>query len=301
MMLIWLARKQQESQLSFMTSASLVGLYLLLIFIAGRWDITGFWLRYIWIILLIGLLLFRLTKHRNYPLFDVAGIKAGISFSVKIAVILSMAFAIWQVRNNNTFKGEVVELAHPLKLPFWYVIHGGSNGFMNPHRHVRAQEYAVDMTTLNLLGLRAIGLIPSDLTKYSAYGAEVTAPCNGRVIATENTLPDLNPLEMDSVNLAGNHVTISCKGVVVMLAHLMHGSITVDFDAEIEVGDIIGRIGNGGNSTEPHLHIHAIREPPHGLSDLDEILFSGEAVPIIFNREFLTRNSVGNYLKAFHR
>ena len=299
LMLIWLVRKQQRSLLSFLIAACFVGSFLSLIFISTRWDITGFWLRYIWIALFIVAFAIGFSRHRNRSFFaHTSLLQTGLK-SVQVVLIFLMIFSIWQMRSNAAFKGEAVKLAMPLKGVSWYVVNGGSNAFMNPHRHVRAQEYAVDITILNSLSQRAIGLIPTDLTRYSAFGTEVTAPCDGRVIAMENNLPDQRPLQMDSANLAGNHVTIACKDVVVMLAHLKRGSVVVALGGEIQTGGRIGEIGNSGNTTEPHLHIHAVRQPTQGTQKLEEVLFTGDPVPMIFDNEFLTRNSFGTSKQAF--
>lgn len=300
-MLIWLVRKQQPSLFSFLIATCFVGSFLLLIFISARWDITGFWLRYIWIVLFIVAFAIGFSKHRNRPFFAHTSLLQTTLKSVQVVLIFLIMFSIWQMRSNAAFKSEAVELAMPLKGVTWYVIHGGSNAFMNPHRHVRAQEYAVDITILNSLSQRAIGLIPTDLTRYSAFGIEVTAPCDGRVIAMESNLPDQTPLQMDSANLAGNYVTIACKGVVVMLAHLKRGSVAVTLGSEIQTGGRIGEIGNSGNTTEPHLHIHAVRQPPQAAQKLEEVLFSGEPVPMTFDNEFLTRNNFGTSKQTFSR
>ncbi len=39
---------------------------------------------------------------------------------------------------------------------------------------------------------------------------------------------------------------------------------------------VIGKVGNSGNSSEPHLHIHAEKD--------------GEGIPVLFDSRFLKRN-----------
>ncbi|MGI9182408.1 MAG: hypothetical protein ACR2H9_18165 [Longimicrobiaceae bacterium] len=48
----------------------------------------------------------------------------------------------------------------------------------------------------------------------------------------------------------------------------------------------LGRVGNSGNTTQPHLHIHGERGGT-ATSILD-----GEGVPIRFDGHFLVRNSL---------
>ena len=65
---------------------------------------------------------------------------------------------------------------------------------------------------------------------------------------------------MDKEHPLGNCIIIqpaAQQNVRVVLAHLMHHSITVQSGSVVQAGEIIGRIGNSGNTTEPHLHIHA--------------------------------------------
>lgn len=52
-----------------------------------------------------------------------------------------------------------------------------------------------------------------------------------------------------------NHVTVMhADGSYAVYAHILYGSLAVAIGQEIEVGQVIGRIGNTGYSTGPHLH-----------------------------------------------
>lgn len=59
---------------------------------------------------------------------------------------------------------------------------------------------------------------------------------------------------------------------------MQKGSIVVKEGDEIKTGQALGKVGNSGNTSEPHLHIHAEKD--------------GLGVPITFNNRFLVRNSV---------
>lgn len=74
--------------------------------------------------------------------------------------------------------------------------------------------------------------------------------------------------------LAGNHVMIETPdGPVVAVCHLQRGSVQVKRGQSLRVGETLGRCGNSGNSTEPHVHLQAIDrvDMPHA-----------SAVPITF-------------------
>jgi len=112
------------------------------------------------------------------------------------------------------------------------------------------------------------------------------SPCDGVVVAARDDLPDLFPSEVDPENPFGNHVAIQCEDATVYLAHLLKGSVTVETGQKVRAGKILGRVGNSGNTTEPHLHVHA--ETGTYTGEL-----SGQpAMRIRFGKRFLVRNDV---------
>jgi murein DD-endopeptidase MepM/ murein hydrolase activator NlpD len=63
--------------------------------------------------------------------------------------------------------------------------------------------------------------------------------------------------EMASV--AGNHVVVRCEAGDVLLAHLRRGSVRVRAGARVTAGQVVGEVGNSGNSVAPHLHLQLSR------------------------------------------
>src|SRR3546814_15367827 len=49
-----------------------------------------------------------------------------------------------------------------------------------------------------------------------------------------------------------------------MLAHLRRGSVAVEAGQQVAAGDELGRCGNSGNTSEPHLHLHLQDAPVFG-------------------------------------
>jgi 6-phosphogluconolactonase (cycloisomerase 2 family) len=96
-------------------------------------------------------------------------------------------------------------------------------------------------------------------------------------------LSDFDPPERDRdrANLAGNHVVLQCKGAHIALAHFKKGSVTVQRGNSVQMGQKIGEVGNSGNTSEPHLHIHA--QTP---SENDSIM-GGDPLPMTFGGEYL--------------
>jgi hypothetical protein len=56
--------------------------------------------------------------------------------------------------------------------------------------------------------------------------------------------------------MLGNHVVLTvADGTHVAIAHLRRGSVAVAPGARVVAGQELGRVGNSGNSSEPHIHL----------------------------------------------
>ncbi|MFJ9816611.1 M23 family metallopeptidase [Streptomyces sp. NPDC101151] len=151
-------------------------------------------------------------------------------------------------------------VSQPLLFPLegsWYVLQGGG-GLLNHHAGFPEQRAAVDLVALGPQGTRTRR--GHDLTAYAAYGRPVLSPCRGRVISAATTIPDQHPGEIRYQPPYGNHVFLDTGRDIIKLAHLRPGSVAVRPGDEVEPGQLLGEVGNSGNSTEPHLHLHAERD-----------------------------------------
>jgi hypothetical protein len=181
-----------------------------------------------------------------------------------------------------------VALAFPLRSGTYVVTRGGSGRALNQHAAVKAQSFALDIVKINALGVRASGFLPADLPSYVIYGDPVFSPCAGEVIASVDKYDNQTPPSGDGEHVAGNHVVVYCDGVSVLLAHLKPGSVQVAQGARVSVGDRVAAVGNTGNTSEPHLHIHAVRGRE---TDFERIAWTGDPIPITFDGRFFVRNS----------
>lgn len=146
-----------------------------------------------------------------------------------------------------------------LKLPFsgdWTVLWGGRTPFLNYHVNTVADAYfAYDICALNN-GMPVVGS-PSSNSSYPCYGRDILAPAAGTVVEVvdgiaENVPGYPNP---NITEAAGNHVTIDHgNGEFSMLAHMQPHTITVHVGDHVTAGQTLGKCGNSGNSTQPHLH-----------------------------------------------
>jgi murein DD-endopeptidase MepM/ murein hydrolase activator NlpD len=125
-----------------------------------------------------------------------------------------------------------------------------------------AQRFAIDWVRVNDTDSTYSG----DRLKnenYIAEGNDALAVANGRVVAVKDGLPEnvpgVNsravPITLETVG--GNHVIIDIGGGrYAFYAHLKPGAIRVKVGDTVKKGQVIGLVGNTGNSTEPHLHFH---------------------------------------------
>jgi len=201
---------------------------------------------------------------------------------VRLLVMVLIGFffgrvAIGAIQAHSVPPG-AIEAGFPLTRGAYLVLQGGSHPAANYYVHDAKQRYAVDLAKLNGAGMRARGLYPDDAKAYAIFDEAVVSPCDGTVVSAVDAFPDAARISLDTKNPAGNHVVIRCAEADLTLAQLRRGSVAVRLGATVKRGTPIGRVGNSGNSTEPHLHIHADR--------------NGAGVPLRFDGRWLVRNSI---------
>jgi hypothetical protein len=199
---------------------------------------------------------------------------------VMVKVLIGLFFggvAIGVVAAHGVPDG-AVGMEFPLRDGAYLVQHGGSESAANMHVRDPKQRFGVDLVKLNAAGYRARGIYPRELSRYEIYGVEIVSPCDGTVVSTVDGLPDNIPGVVDEKNTAGNHVVLRCGDLDVLLAHMKQGSVAVVPKAAVRRGTRLGLVGNSGNTTEPHLHVHAER--------------GGNAVPVRFDGKWLVRNAI---------
>lgn len=145
-----------------------------------------------------------------------------------------------------------------------------------------ASSYAIDFVPVDETGRTApitVGTLlrPEPPGRFPGFGRPILAPVDGVVVAAYDTAADhpayrgfpsigyaLTQRRRAAAGwpaLAGNHVLIEHAGVLVALCHLRRESVTVRPGCRVRRGDLLGRCGNSGNSTEPHVHVQAIDDP----------------------------------------
>lgn len=295
LLILWLWKTDFSSKIAWLISTlgfgAFVGFYLL----TGRWDWIGYPLR---VLLPAALLVAAYVSLCRLRTKDAAWWRRPSSFggwsnlvASALLVVLFGLSTVQAVQGLSPGRARAVELSFPLEGGVSYVAHGGDTVALNYHNVEPPQSYAVDVVQLTPLGTRAWGLYPAELDRYAIFGETVVSPCSGEVLTAEDSREDHRPPGSDPDNPPGNHVVVRCETVEgapaadVVLAHLQQGSVVVEEADEVEEGQPLGSIGNSGNTTEPHLHIHAVRTGSGSILD-------GEGVPIRFDGRFVVRNSL---------
>lgn len=295
---VWLTvdlwRRRFKSKVSWLASVLGFGAYILYIFLAGAgWDWVSYYLRVAMPVAFACAVYvsFRRVSRTGVPWWRNPGSLGGwASLSVNVFLLVLFGwFAVIALQGFSHGDQRAAQLSFPLEGGVWHVAHGGSTPTINYHNVDRAQRFALDVGKLNLAGTRASGVFPSDLQRYAAFGGQIESPCVGKVVETKDGQPDHRGSGTDRKNPAGNHVVVRCQNtdpaVDVALAHMKKGSVAVEKGEEVEEGKVLGKVGNSGNTSEPHLHVHAVKT---GSGKILE----GKGVPIEFDGRFLVRNSL---------
>jgi hypothetical protein len=151
-----------------------------------------------------------------------------------------------------------------------------ADGCCDTIRHVRAllplngrfalaQRFAIDWEQVDDQNR----LVKGDINKvenYTIFGKDVIAVADGTVVATRTDLPEQPPgklpdnLPIDQAD--GNFVVLDIgNGAFALYAHMQPGSVKVARGAKVKVGDLLGKVGNTGNTSAPHLHFHVMDGP----------------------------------------
>ena len=286
-LLLVAVRLKPISRLDALLTVVAVASPLLFLWLAGRWHIFSVLMRPILLVGVLGVVVMSWRRSGRLPNYASSGVRTWAARAIKVALVLFVSFRTADALLGRATRDERIVLAFPLHDGRFHVGQGGSTPAVNYHTVNRTQRYALDIVKLTDWGNRASRLRPGDLREYASYGVAVHAPCSGTVKQVETSLPD-NAVdgERNRALPGGNQILVRCDGtdVDVLIAHLQAGSVRVTKGERLEAGRLVGAIGNSGNSTEPHLHIHAKR------GGSAETGLEGEGVPMTFDGRFLVRN-----------
>lgn len=236
---------------------------------------------------------------------DHRAVKPGMRAVAFVWVRINPRAAVPQtLRNRITFDGFPVEntvavssakplvLGPPLRGSDWLAANGPSN--TSGHRRALiaidgrlhdAQRFAIDWVKVGANGKTFSGDEKDNKTHY-AYGNEVLAVADATVSETKDGIPENIPglasraVPITLETIAGNHIILDLDGAhFALYAHLQPGSLRVKVGDKVKRGQVLGLVGNTGNSTEPHLHFHVTDgNSPLGSEGVPYVLESFEVV-----------------------
>jgi Peptidase family M23 len=128
-----------------------------------------------------------------------------------------------------------------------------------------AQRYAVDWEQLNAGGGIYSGA-RENLKSYAIFGQPVLAVADAVVVSAIDGLPEQTPGKFPT-NIAiadadGNSIILDLgKNRYALYAHMQPGSLKVHQGDKVHLGQIIGLVGDTGNSIVPHLHFQVMAGP----------------------------------------
>jgi hypothetical protein len=155
------------------------------------------------------------------------------------------------------------------------VLWGGDDLAHNYHASTPDQRWAYD------LGVEPVLTGSSRLEDYGCYGKDVVAPADAEVWMVHDGEPEQVPGRLVPNYRAplGNMVALKlASGTYLLIAHLHTGSVAVKAGAHVAEGDRLGRCGDTGNTSEPHVHVHHQKEDPR----LYPVSFA-EGLPLYFH------------------
>lgn len=141
------------------------------------------------------------------------------------------------------------------------------------------QRYAQDYLYIDPVTGKAFSGDMTIARNYYGFGKELYAVANGTVVYVKDGVPDI---EITTQKPAPSFDTALGNGVVIDLGdkkyacygHMVNGSVRVKTGDTVTEGQVIGLMGNTGNSDAPHLHFQVITDNPAVLG--------GEGYPIVY-------------------
>lgn len=180
--------------------------------------------------------------------------------------------ATWRaLRANKHWRAPII--VQPPFVGSWVVANGGITRTQSHSWFVINQRFAYDFVKETSEG--------DHPKQHEAFGEVVVAPARGVVVEASDEARDMRLAtngwtDWRTSDVRGNWVTIKHEAEVYsVLAHLRHGMVMVRPGQSVKPGDEIGRCGNSGHSTEPHIHFHV---------QSHSSFYLGIGLPVAFHR-----------------
>lgn len=225
---------------------------------AGAWALAKLFFAPIGVILvLINLILLIIFLAKNKKVIQKL---ISLLLSIFLAFPILMLFNVMEIEYpaNIDKVSPSITVRWPLNEKATVAWGGDTVESNAPHAIWASERWAYD------LFIKPADMGSKNLEDYGIYNKEVVAPISGTVVAAYDEENDILPNTEEFLSMEGNHVYIQIDetGTFLLLNHLKKGSVLVKVGEYVKEGDIIGKVGNSGTTSEPHLHIHHQRQNP---------------------------------------
>jgi len=127
------------------------------------------------------------------------------------------------------------------------------------------ERFAIDWIQLDANN-RAYEGAKEKLASWHYYGAPIYSVADGIVVTlydgVAEQVPGPHPTGLTTAAIGGNMLVVDIGGgAYAFYAHLQRGSLKAKLGDRVKAGQVIGLLGNTGNSTAPHLHFHLMDGP----------------------------------------
>ena len=208
-------------------------------------------------------------------------------YYISTILMLLNPFQLWQMVCHTLGNISLSELAEfkqkgTYTLPFaeeWLVVNGGIEQEDSHSWDIINQRYAYDFVVADSQNRRHKNN-GDNLQDYYCYGKNILSPGDGKVIKIKDGVrdyphPGTMALDFLAKDFRGNFVIIKHEEKEYsFMAHFIPGSFKVKEGEFVTRGQVIGKCGNSGHSTEPHLHFH-IQDSPN--------FYRGRGIPVKFS------------------
>ena len=171
-----------------------------------------------------------------------------------------------------------VVISAPLSGAGWASVNGCCNDPTSPHREtliasdgdwVTPELFAIDW--IREVDERFYNGDGTQNTDWVGFGEPIHAVADGTVVVAVDGMPDIPPMTKNPdlrtpTDYAGNNVSVAIgHGRYAVFDHLVRGSVRVRRGQRVRAGQVIGKLGNTGNTDGPHLHF-GIEARPDSLA-----------------------------------
>lgn len=181
------------------------------------------------------------------------------------------------------------------RLPFngkWYVEYGGIKKEDSHSWDILTQRYAYDIEIRN--NNNPYHDDYKKIENYYSYLEDIICPYDGWVISVENSyintrILENRPVINDINDPCGNHIIIKHPhNEYSFLCHFEKNSILVHEGELVKEGQVLGKVGNSGNTQGPHIHFHIQNTPD---------IINGKGIKITFKNTINEKNKNIKHLK----